>query len=186
MEVDVEFCMEVVACSLVFYSPELCWEIQLLGIPPFQINFPQKLVSTVVLAAARSQLRTSISHHCIWERCSRREQIEPSRGSIYWAPANIAFPLSLYSLLTKVKTPEPAKSARHASKTGNEGIQLRQHIMLATVFHSTSTSYSSPACNLCQEHPPGHHTKHQQINRHRSPLSSRRNYSYPLCSAPAI
>jgi hypothetical protein len=52
MEVDVEFCMEVVACSLVFYSPELCWEIQLLGIPPFQINFPEKLVSTVVLAAA--------------------------------------------------------------------------------------------------------------------------------------
>jgi hypothetical protein len=50
MEVDVEFCMEVVACSLVFYSPELRWEIQLLGIPAFEINFPQKLESTVVLA----------------------------------------------------------------------------------------------------------------------------------------
>ena len=88
--------------------------------------------------------------------------------------------------LPRSKHQKQLKSASHASKTGNEGIQL-QHIMLATVFHNTtSTSYSSPACNLCQEHPPGHHTKHQQINRRRSPLSSRRNYSYPLCSAPAI
>jgi len=96
------------------------------------------------------------------------------------------FPLSLYSLLTKVKTPEAAKSASHAPKTGNESIQL-QHIMLATVFQdTTSTSYSSPACNLCQEHPPGHHTEHQQINRRRSPLSTHCNYFYPLCSALAI
>jgi hypothetical protein len=47
---------------------------------------------------------------------------------------SVVIPLSLYFLLTKVKTPETAKSASLAPKASNKNIVL-QHIMLATVFH---------------------------------------------------